>query len=80
MFESQPVHLDTFLPKRGATLPVQFQVPLAQLPTGKYTCQINLIDENGHKFAFDRADIQIWPPAQTSPTAGTTPAPKTTGF
>jgi hypothetical protein len=59
MFESQPVHLDSFLPKRGATLPVQFQVPLSQLPTGKYTCQVNLIDENGHKFAFERANIQM---------------------
>ena len=29
MFESQPVRLDTFIPKRGQTLPVKFQVPLA---------------------------------------------------
>ena len=73
MFESHPVHLDSFLPKRGATLPIQFQVPLAQLRTGEYTCQINLIDENGHKFGFERADIQIWPP-QTAPSATVPPA------
>jgi len=67
MFESQPVRLDSFLPKRGETLPLQFQVPLAQLPTGRYTCQIDLIDENGHRFGFRRADIQITPTQAPSP-------------
>ena len=62
MFESETVHLDTFLPLRGLTLPVQFQVPLAKLPTGIYMCQINLIDENGHKFGFQRAEIKVLPP------------------
>ena len=68
MFESEPVYLDSFLPRRGQTMPIRFEAPLAQLPTGKYTCQIDLIDQNGHKFAFERADIQIWP-AQTAPSA-----------
>jgi len=66
MFESQTVHLRTFLPKRGLTVPVQFQVPLAKLPTGVYTCQLNLVDENGKKFAFQRAEVKIYP-AQTKP-------------
>jgi hypothetical protein len=66
MFESQTVHLKTFLPKRGLTVPVQFQVPLAKLPTGVYTCQLNLVDENGKKFAFQRAEVKIYP-AQTKP-------------
>ena len=68
MFESEPVYLDSFLPRRGETLPIRFEAPLAQLPTGKYTCQIDLIDQNGHKFAFERADIQIWP-GQAAPSA-----------
>ena len=69
-FESQPVRLDTFLAKRGQTLPVQFQAPLAQLASGRYTCQINLIDETGRKFAFERTDIIVLPtpkPAATAP-------------
>ena len=67
MFESEPVYLDSFLPQpQDETLPIRFEAPLAQLPTGKYTCQIDLIDQNGHKFAFERADIQIWP-AQAAP-------------
>jgi hypothetical protein len=76
MFESETVHLDSFLPLRGQTLPVQFQVPLAKLPTGVYMCQINLVDENGHKFGFQRAEIKVLPaaipvaPAATAAKAG----------
>ncbi|HVW07722.1 MAG TPA: VWA domain-containing protein [Bryobacteraceae bacterium] len=74
MSQSQPVRLDTFIPQRGQTLPVRFQVPLSSLPTGAYTCQINLIDENGHKFGFQRADIKILPAsggaAAAAPKAG----------
>ena len=72
-FESEPVRLDSFIPKRGQTLPVRFQAPLAQLAAGRYTCQINLIDEAGRKFAFQRADIVVLPAAKA---AGEAPAPK----
>jgi hypothetical protein len=71
-FESQPVRLDSFLPKRGQTLPIRFQAPLAQLAAGRYTCQINLIDEQGHRFSFQRSDIVVLPAAK--PAAA--PAPK----
>jgi VWFA-related protein len=74
MSQSQPVRLDSFIPQRGQTLPVRFQVPLSSLPTGVYTCQINLIDENGHKFGFQRAEIKILPAsggaAAAAPKAG----------
>ena len=65
-FESQPVRLDSFIPKRGQTLPIRFQTPLAQLAAGRYTCQINLIDETGHKFSFQRSDIVVLPAAKPS--------------
>ncbi len=76
MFESDPVRLDSFIPQRGQTLPVKFMVPLSQLPTGVYTCQINLIDENGHKFGFQRADIKVLPAQNAAATA----APAKAGF
>jgi VWFA-related protein len=69
MFESQPVRMDTFIPQRGQTLPVKFQVPLSQLPSGVYTCQINLVDENGHKFGYQRAELKILPAAGAAPAA-----------
>jgi VWFA-related protein len=68
-FESEPVRLDSFLPKRGQTLPVRFQTPLAQLAAGTYTCQINLIDEAGHKFSFQRSQIVILPNPKAAPAA-----------
>lgn len=76
MFESEPVYLESFIPKRGQTLPVKFQVPLSKLPTGVYMCQISLIDENGHKFGFERAEIRVLPPQSTAIAA----APAKSGF
>jgi hypothetical protein len=73
-FESQPVRLDTFMAKRGQTLPIRFQTPLAQLAQGRYTCQINLIDEAGHKFSFQRSDIVILPAQKTAAVAPAKPA------
>ncbi|MBI3474036.1 MAG: VWA domain-containing protein [Candidatus Solibacter usitatus] len=46
---------------RGHAVPFQFQVPLAQLRPGRYTCQVNVIDEIGRKFAFARAPIVVAP-------------------
>ncbi len=60
-FESQPVRLDQFAQKRAQTLPLRFQTPLAQLAAGRYTCQINIIDETGRKFNFQRTDIVVLP-------------------
>jgi hypothetical protein len=73
-FESEPVRLDSFLAKRGMTLPISFQTPLSQLASGRYTCQINLIDETGRKFSFQRAEIVILPPQKLAPAAPVIPA------
>jgi hypothetical protein len=34
-------------------------VPLATLLPGKYTCQVNVVDEVGGKFAFARAPMVL---------------------
>ena len=60
-FESQPVRLDAFAVKRAQTLPLELQAPLAQLAPGRYTCQVNIVDENGRKFGFARTDIVVLP-------------------
>lgn len=71
-FESQPVRLDAFAAKRAQTLPIEFQTPLAQLAPGRYTCQVNIVDENGRKFGFARTDIVVLPnQAPTPKTADT---------
>jgi VWFA-related protein len=59
-FESSPVRL-TQLGSHPGTLPIEFQVPLAQLKPGKYTAQLNVIDEIGGKFAFKRSPLVLVP-------------------
>ena len=60
-FESQPVRLDAFALKRAQTLPVKLQAALAGVAAGRYTCQVNIVDETGRKFAFARTDIVVLP-------------------
>jgi len=60
-FESQPVRMDAFALKRAQTLPIEFQAPLSQLAPGRYTCQVNIVDENGRKFGFARTEIVVLP-------------------
>lgn len=59
-FESNPVRLTQAGPHPG-TLPIEFQVPLAKLKPGKYTAQLNVIDEAGGKFAFRRSPLVLVP-------------------
>jgi hypothetical protein len=60
-FETPPIRLDDVAPKRAGTLPIQFQMPLSALPPGRYTCQVNVVDEVGKKFAFSRAPLVLLP-------------------
>jgi hypothetical protein len=45
-------------PERKAAV-FQFDVPLAQLKPGLYTCQINVIDDAGGNFSFPRLPILV---------------------
>ena len=58
-FESAPVHVTK--PKSGHpnTLAFEFQMPLANIPSGRYTCQVSVIDEQARKFGFARAPLVI---------------------
>jgi VWFA-related protein len=47
----------------------QFDVPLAQLKPGLYTCQINVIDDAGGNFLFPRLPILVREKTSTIPAA-----------
>jgi VWFA-related protein len=47
----------------------QFDVPLAQLKPGLYTCQINVIDDAGGNFLFPRLPILVRGKTSTTPAA-----------
>lgn len=60
-------------PERKAAV-FQFDVPLAQLKPGFYTCQVNVIDDAGGTFSFPRLPILVRekpaPATQTAATGG----------
>jgi len=60
-FETSSLRVRQMADHRPYVMPVQFQVPLASLKAGRYTCQVSLIDEIGQKFAFSRAPLVLIP-------------------
>jgi len=56
-FESQPVRVAAAA--RPNVLAVQFRVALARLAPGRYTCQVNVMDEQAEKFAFPRLPVVL---------------------
>jgi VWFA-related protein len=56
-FETEVLRVRQVAEKRPAVAPIRFQVPLSALKTGRYTCQVSLVDEYGKKFAFHRAPM-----------------------
>jgi len=58
-FEAGPLRATELAATRPNAVPVQLQVPLNGLAPGRYTCQINVIDEIGRKFAFPRTAMVV---------------------
>jgi hypothetical protein len=58
-FEAAPLHATEVASTRPNAVPVQLQVPLKDLAPGRYTCQINVVDEIGRKFAFPRTVMVV---------------------
>ncbi|SPE33592.1 conserved exported hypothetical protein [Candidatus Sulfopaludibacter sp. SbA6] len=58
-FEAGPLHATELAGTRPNAVPVQLQVPLKDLAPGRYTCQINVVDEVGRKFAFPRTAMVV---------------------
>jgi len=58
-FEAGPVNATEQIATRPNAVPVQLQVPLKGLAPGRYTCQINVIDEVGRRFAFPRTAMLV---------------------
>lgn len=58
-FETSPVEATGLATTRPDAVPVQLQVPLKGLAPGRYTCQINVVDRVGRKFAFPRSAVVV---------------------
>jgi VWFA-related protein len=60
-FEVAPLDETALADTRPEAVPVKIQVPLKDLAPGRYTCQINVIDQIGRKFAFPRTPMVVVP-------------------
>ncbi len=68
-YTSRPVRVNKLGTSRPGVAPFAFQIPLAKLPPGQYTSQVNVIDETGKKFAFPRNEIVLLAAGNTPPPA-----------
>lgn len=59
-FESKPFTLAAEKGLKGV-FPVEMELPLGSLQPGDYTCQVNVVDLTGQKFAFRRAPLILLP-------------------
>jgi VWFA-related protein len=69
VFETPPLRVSRLAASRTGALPVRLTVQLNSINPGRYSCQLNLIDQLGHKFAFPRRAMAI------VATNGATPSP-----
>ena len=51
--------IERLTPKRRQTASVEFDLPLSALAPGAYICQVHVVDENAHNFAFARASLAV---------------------
>jgi VWFA-related protein len=77
VFESRPVRVYRLSARGDGVLPVRIETPLTGIAPGQYTCQVNVIDEFGKKFAFPRTSLAVLAqapaPAPGSAVPGSTP-------
>jgi VWFA-related protein len=60
-FESAPVRVTRPKSGRQNTLAFEFQMPLANIPPGRYSCQVSVIDEQARKFGYARSPLVVVP-------------------
>ena len=59
--ETAPLPVVDGLDARSKAVPLRFSVPLNELATGRYDCQVTVLDPGGQKVAFWRAPIVLVP-------------------
>ena len=59
--ETAPRPVTEGLDARSKAVPLRFSVPLGELATGRYECQVTVLDTTGQKAAFWRAPVVLVP-------------------
>jgi VWFA-related protein len=60
-FETAPVVVGGALEGRAKAVPIRFSIPLEGVATGRYDCQVTVLDPGGQQAAFWRAPVVIVP-------------------
>jgi VWFA-related protein len=60
-YESAPQAITDGLDSRSKAVPVRLSVPLGDLPTGRYDCQVTVLNPSGQKVAFWQAPVVLVP-------------------
>ena len=60
-FETQPLPVTEGLNNRLKTVPLKFSLSLNKLPTGKYNCQVTVVDPTTQKANFWQAPVMLVP-------------------
>jgi VWFA-related protein len=75
VMETPAVRANRMNAKRQGVVPLRLQTQLKGLAAGQYVCQVNVIDQLGHKFAFPRSSIVVLADqADAKPAAPAVPA------
>jgi len=61
VFDTSPLTVTDGLDLKSKAVPLRFSVPLDGVPTGRYDCQVTVLDPTGQKAAFWRAPVVIVP-------------------
>ena len=59
--ETAPLPVTDGLEPRSKAVPLRFALPLGSLATGRYDCQVTVLDPAGQKVAFWRAPVVLVP-------------------
>jgi VWFA-related protein len=60
-FETAPLAVTGSFDPKTRAVPLRFSVPLSGFPPGRYECQVTVLNPNGAKASFWRADIALVP-------------------
>ncbi len=61
VLETAPLPVTDGLEPRSKAVPLRFSLPLESLATGRYDCQVTVLDPSGQKAAFWRAPVVLVP-------------------
>jgi hypothetical protein len=61
VLETEPLGVTDGMDPRSKAVPIRISVPLDQLPTGRYDCQVTVLEPTGRKVAFWQAPVAVVP-------------------